>query len=431
MGTKTNWSGAELCDLADLERAAFLAKHPRRTPAATRMMLAAIRRDGHSPEQARLIGLERARRLDPAGAAAAAAEAEAVAASAAAAPVAAEPPVDPVLAQRQRMTELATLREQKTRLKAEAELAEALDCLGQSLRRLPVVAPIAAPALIGRAVNTDEELVLLYSDGHKGALVDGKALGGLGGYDAAIWHERHDRLREAVAEAQRTFRVGRLNIFNLGDNVEGQNMRPSQAYHIDTYITDQVAEAGQRKALDAAFYSTIFDRVDEFGVGGNHARVGNKGDAPYAANWDRLVYWIADRLTADYKNVTWHLPRAWFQVVQRGKTIFVLVHGDDIKSWLGIPYYGLQRARMRYQQALHIPFDYVCVGHFHQPYRDDYVLANGSMLGATEYAAKELVSVNLPSQKLLLLNRETGVSWVNDVVLGDWAELRQVPVFAQ
>lgn len=53
------------------------------------------------------------------------------------------------------------------------------------------------------------------------------------------------------------------------------------------------------------------------------------------------------------------------------------------------------------------------------------------MMGATEYAAKELVSVNLPNQKLMLLHRTRGISWAADVALGDWAELRQVPIYAE
>jgi hypothetical protein len=346
-------------------------------------------------------------------------------------PAAAEPepePEDPIAAERDRIESQVSKRTAADAARADALMQMLTGKLAASVRRLGTVAPPPSPFL-RFGTPAEEELVLLYSDTHKGQHVDAKTVGGLGGFGHAQWQERHDKLQAEVIGVGERLGVRRLNIFNLGDLVDGQMIHKGHAHHIDTLLTDQIAEAAQRKAYDGLAYSQVFERVVEYGVGGNHGRIGMKGESPYMANADRLAYWIASKMVEQQPNLTWHLPTAWFQVVDRLGVRFVLNHGDDTKSWMGIPYYGVQRARGRYSQVLGMSFDYMCIGHHHTPYADDGVMMNGSMVGANEYGLKELVVSNLPSQKLFLLHPEKGVTFKWDIRLADWAEMRNVEVY--
>jgi len=344
------------------------------------------------------------------------------------------PTPDPIAVARQRAYEQTSARQAAQATKEAAYVAELRACIATSARALPLVAPVQQPFFINQLdYDRQRETLLIYSDTHAGAYVDGRDMGGLGGYSEAIWHERHDRLRLAVEETQRTHRTARLNIAAAGDMTEHELMHESQAHQIDLHITDQIARGAQRLALDVAAYAQIFEEVHLYFSPGNHGRASpRKGQLPWMVNFDLLIAWMASEFTKAYGNVVWHLPTAWFHVFQRGETVFVMVHGDDIKGWLGIPFYGMARARGRYQQMLGLAFDYLIVGHHHQPFKDDYIIANGSMVGATEYTAKQLVAANLPSQKLLLLDLTTapGVTWVRDVALAEWSEIRRVAVDA-
>lgn len=340
-------------------------------------------------------------------------------------------PPDPIGVERDRIESQVARRVAADNARSDALLAMLADKVAGSIRQLRPIVAAARSAYVNHGLsNDDEELILLYSDTHKGQHVDAKTTGGLGGFGHAEWNERNDKLQAEVIAAGLDNGIARLNIFNLGDLVDGQMIHKGHAHHIDTLLTDQIAEAAQRKAYDGLAYAAAFREVREYGVGGNHGRIGMKGESPYMANADRLVYWIAAKMVEQQGNIRWELPTAWFQVVERFGIRFVLNHGDDTKSWMGIPYYGVQRARGRYSNVLGMSFDYMCIGHHHTPYDDDQVLMNGSMVGANEYGLKELVVSNLPSQKLLLVHRTKGVTWKWDIKLAGWDEMRNIQVYA-
>jgi len=58
--------------------------------------------------------------------------------------------------------------------------------------------------------------------------------------------------------------------------------------------------------------------------------------------------------------------------VKRMNRVHLLLHGEDIKGWMNIPFYGLERSDARYKEMLHdfgISYDYYHCGHHHHRYR--------------------------------------------------------------
>ncbi len=338
----------------------------------------------------------------------------------------------PVVSQPSRVEEArtrlvnATLnRESRSFYEEQGTNLELFDQLSRSIKSLPAPRSYAPRTRRNSDRAPQRTLCLLYSDAHRGQRSESKALGGLGGYNLEVWKQRHDRLRDAVLEAQEMFQADELRILGLGDLIDGQDIFKSQPFHIEEPVTDQIIGAAYRLAEDTDAYAQMFQSVSHEYVYGNHARVGRKGETPYAVNYEHLTYEIAKQATKDHRNVSWSPSDAWFKLVSVHDTRFVLVHGDDVRSYGGSPFSGMRRSKAQYVAMLNQPFDYLCVGHHHQAFSDEHVLANGSFVGASEFTAKILSVAGVPSQKIFVVEPGAGVTWTHDVSLATADELRR------
>jgi len=111
----------------------------------------------------------------------------------------------------------------------------------------------------------------------------------------------------------------------------------------------------------------------------------------------------------------------------QGKT-FLVFHGDEIKSWQGIPWYGIERAIARLRelfQAKGVMFDYAALGHMHNWAELEravgQTMVNGSLVGGSEYSIGRLFSTSPPTQALYFMHSEHGKTWElrNDLSRGD------------
>ena len=68
---------------------------------------------------------------------------------------------------------------------------------------------------------------------------------------------------------------------------------------------------------------------------------------------------------------------------------FLLEHGDLFKSWMGIPFYGIQRGRGREavrRMNTDLGFHYQAIGHWHVPTMlEGSTIINGSLSGTSEF----------------------------------------------
>ena len=97
---------------------------------------------------------------------------------------------------------------------------------------------------------------------------------------------------------------------------------------------------------------------------------------------------------------------------------FLLTHGETIKSWNAIPYYGFDRADARWTKLLQArgqKFDYFLIGHHHNQAQIDSPvgekIVNGCWPGGSQYSLKSLNTANRPSQLLFGIHPRHGITW--------------------
>jgi len=264
--------------------------------------------------------------------------------------------------------------------------------------------------------------LLMFSDLHIGAAVDHEETGGFGEYNYPVFRRRLDALRDAVRSItlrERHFGpVNKLVVASLGDVIEGDDIFPSQSQQIDMDLTEQFISAVNDIArflvelLDT--YETIFVPC----VTGNHGRIGRKGQRKRHINWDYLVgHMLQAKLEAYSDRITIEVPKSPFTVVDILGFKFLLRHGDGIKSWMGLPYYGISRSVGRWtaiQASTGDRFDYMLMGHFHQvatlPFTASEVLVNGSFPGTTEFSVEVLESLAKPAQVFAFVHPRYGLA---------------------
>jgi hypothetical protein len=184
------------------------------------------------------------------------------------------------------------------------------------------------------------------------------------------------------------------------------------------------------------YLTGVFGHINLFGVLGNHGRLGRKGQFPTTASMDYLFLKHLEILLEKYIQegiITAEFPETWFQLVERMDNRFLLVHGDDIKSWMSIPFYGADRAVSRWNDLINERFDFFIFGHHHTAGQWEKnakeVIANASFVGTNEHSAKHLNVGGRPSQKLFAIHPEHGKTWEYRLMLDDNEPERQVTIY--
>ena len=314
--------------------------------------------------------------------------------------------------------------------------------------------------------GSEEEAVLLLGDLHCGNFVSPDETANLGNYNMELFSERMERLTNSVIEItglhRKLYPIKKLNVFCLGDLVQGMNNvgQWSPAY-IEQDILTQIFVCMQKIEISLITLSKVYEQVDFWGVVGNHGRAAKRGAEKDYVNWDYIMYVFLEKSLSNYPNIKFHVDKSWMQIAEIQQKKFMLVHGDDIKGWAGIPFYGIQRAESRYRtlleqfknpaEAIHIcrpylekleknptdtqahadliqavmlyakSFDHLVIGHFHTPgtlpiNSGGKIFINGSFYGGDNYSLKTIQSANPPIQKFFGVHKK-GVSWQYDLEL--------------
>ena len=276
-----------------------------------------------------------------------------------------------------------------------------------------------------------EHAVLHLSDGHHDQVVTPGECGGLETYDFPISCCRAERLidttlqwtQETLAHSH-TFPV--LNVLAYGDFTSGEIHGAADRSYFKRVMKNCIA-TGKLHALMYRDLAPHFDQVNVVYVPGNHGRRSPKKNYHGAHdNWDYLIAKMAETYCEDIENVSFLIPDCWSVNLDINGIGFNIAHGDDIRSSLGIPFYGLQR-RQGQLQAL-APFQegprvrYFCVGHFHQKgvmgKHDTEIIMNGPWPATDAFAYNALAGYTEPFQWVHGVNKK-GITWRMDVRLKD------------
>ena len=172
----------------------------------------------------------------------------------------------------------------------------------------------------------------------------------------------------------------------------------------------------------------VFPKIEIYCTWGNHGRVGKKGENPEQVNWDYVLYKMLAESMRVQPNVKVFVSEGPHMVVRHGDFNFFLSHGDKVKSWNGIPYYGLDRMCQKLAGLTGMILHYVLCGHFHRHATIEIpggmMLVNGNFVGGSYFSETVMFETSVPSQLMYLFHDEEGIHSKSHLVLDKVPELK-------
>lgn len=303
--------------------------------------------------------------------------------------------------------------------KAEAKREELVDAVyraAQTAAASMTIPPVPSPAKDSRRASPEVAICLL-ADWQTGKVTPE--------YNSDIAAARVDRYAEKAVkliELQRSHHpVNEARIYLLGDLLEGEEIFPGQAHHIDASLYTQMFTTAETLANAVRRIAATVASVKVLGAIGNHGAMGGPIRRSYhpETNFDAMLYNVARMLLRDEPRVEWPETfvageRAWYATDEvLGKRWF-LFHGDQVKSAsFGIPWYGFSKRLLGWATSV-TPFDYSASGHWHVPVRMQVNAIThwgaGSTESANTFAQEWLASGGQRPSQWLLFAGEGGVT---------------------
>lgn len=301
-----------------------------------------------------------------------------------------------------------------------------------------VVPPVVVSATLPREQKPKkgfghETDLLQLSDLHAGEVVSSEETMGMGGYDMEILNKRlyllFHKTTELVDIRRGTLYIPDLVIAEQGDMLSGEIHDELVRTNVGHMMTIAVRTAFLI-SQGIASISPHFEKIEVVCTVGNHPRLYHKPHFKQKyINWDYLCYQWQAMFCRSLPNVTFVIPKAPFIIYQVENTNCLMLHGDTIRSWMGVPYYGIERAALRLRemfQAADQSYDALLMGHFHNRADIDKapgpIIVNGSLKGGDEFSIGSLQTTNKPSQNLIYFHEKNGYLGGGPIYLAKAAE---------
>lgn len=311
-----------------------------------------------------------------------------------------------LLDQNQRLQADLTKERDKTGL-----LIAALETAMQKYRISPVKVPKQE-----RTYKTKEaqDFFALFSDSQIGEVVESEAVQGLSSYNFKIFQRRLNNWVHSILkfrhQDKKALGLNKLVLNFLGDNVEGETIYRGQAFYIDINLFDQVFEGSVKVAEAIRTLASVFPQIECYGICGNHGRPGKKGEHHAKTNFDRFFYAFLSMALRDQTNVKFYTSDGPFMIVRHHRHRIAMIHGHEAQSWMGIPYYGLDRVQMRLKGMFGgLNINLLLCGDKHDPaILHEAIIMNGSFVGGSNFSINTLLLNSVPSQRIFYLDPEWG-----------------------
>lgn len=298
-----------------------------------------------------------------------------------------------------------------------------------------------APTVILTPDMQEEVPIILMSDIHGGAEIKPDEVGGLGEYNFIVFKRRLDAYLERIISIltlhRQSARIKKAVLNALGDMLEGEVIFDGQAHRIEMVTVDQMFAVAEYLVswIQRLLSTGLIETLDVIAIFGNHGRTTHKKGATKAhANWDFVLYRYLAAVLQNEPRVKWFIPKAWFAVYEVLGWRLYCTHGDTIKAWMGIPFYGIQRHDMRTTtllQMVHLDYQYHITADKHVAATIPRVVGaqimNGSTVGGSDFSMHQLGTASEPMQTIFGINEKHGKTWQYDLVLErrDMEEVRK------
>lgn len=288
---------------------------------------------------------------------------------------------------------------------------------------IQAIPPVETPKLQPDTKKTSiESAVGVLSCLHIGEVINKDEMGGLNEYNFDVFCRRLEYWTKTAinftADNMKTHTFDELRLFLTGDMVSGI-IHDELAQTNGLNIVEQTTVGALVMAQAIQQMAAAFPRVIVTCVVGNHGRIVKEKYFKHKqqVNWDFIFYTNLSLLLANQKNVTFQIPLSFWAGVEVKGWNFMVQHGDLIKSWGGIPFYGINRAVSKWieiEASQNRFFQYFVGSHFHnkailQTAVGENIL-NASMKGGDEYATG-LGLYSKPVQMLFGVHEKYGKTW--------------------
>ena len=244
-------------------------------------------------------------------------------------------------------------------------------------------------------------------------------------YNEEVFLQRLGTWEEAlysILELHRNYApIKRLNIIIPGDIVDGEEIYRGHGYEVEYGVLEQALLVSKEISGVIQRCSEKFEQVDVLVAPGNHGRGQWKGAA--RTNWDSVAYILMDALLKQNERVTFYYPNKTksillHDIMGHG---FLITHGNQVKMWNQLPWYGLTNKAMRWLGSIG-KFKYMLTGHFHTScmginWNDIQIMANGTFLTDDDWSIEEIGLKGTCSQLFFGVNQKYGKSWSYEIFL--------------
>lgn len=338
------------------------------------------------------------------------------------------PDVDPVEREQARRERLAGLREEREALGAiagERSLRAKLEALAASVAQTYPPLPPYKPPVVRGAKPSVETMVQMWSDWHAGENVSREGMRGLNEYNDATFKARLQRVLETHLSIKQRLEAGGGWRFEScviganGDFVSG-TIHELEKHSDHPNIVACVYDTGMALGGAIRDLAAHYPSVEVFCTSGNHGRFPDARKVQQkepTRSWDTLVYLFARESVKDIPRVTFHIPDSYSVAFDIYRWRFLQTHGHDVKSWGGIPWYGLNRLVSNIN-ALEANrgslIHHYLFAHHHSatslPHASGESFVNGSLIGANEWVLNALGKNDRPTQVMFQVHPEHGVT---------------------
>ena len=312
----------------------------------------------------------------------------------------------------------------------------------------------------------EEQGGLILSDLHIGNCVSPEEIGYPNAYNVDVFKARLYTLIDSVIKITDNHRtaypIKTLNVFLLGDIVHGMNeVGKWSSVNIDQDVMDQVFIAMHELTKALVMLAKTFENVNVHCIYGNHGRTAKMGVQKNYSNWDYMCYKFLEQHFIANDRVNFNITKASYNIVNVTGQKFLITHGEGIRGFHGIPFYGIMRAQQKYHGLIESSkkndtykqlmleaidklisdsgtgtngvdksklrkdllsfvleesktFDYWLLGHFHTSgeleANNSNIIMNSSFIGPDDYSINSLRSCSKPSQIYFGIHPE-GISW--------------------
>jgi len=269
------------------------------------------------------------------------------------------------------------------------------------------------------------EPVFHITDTHKGAVQEPNEIEGFNAFNPDIATERSIAFAEKAVKwanfQKQAYRIEEASVIITGDLISGDihdELRITNAYPTPVQVVETAKDIAQQIQIFAPHFKKV--KV-HFITEDNHSRLTKKPQAKEAGQ-NSLNYLVGSMLQAyiaSLSNVEMNIYPMLEKVVEVNGRLYLISHGHNVRGWMGVPWYGIERkvgkeAQARLQiimqeveRAREIGFHKYVFGHFHTPF-DSPLYSCGASLSGTDAYDHQAGRYSKPGQSAWLVNPKHG-----------------------